>query len=230
VTYLATCTLTPANATALLQMDLSVAFPLIDVLLGGEGKGPPPERQITAIEEQILETVMRIICRELETAWQILPLQFAFEERPPASQVQHLMPTDERTLSLSFELSVAESRGTLNLVFPAIVSHALLRKMAANLSRARRRIQPDSQRLRTRLLECPFTLELGARIGNVPLREMMRLSPGQLLLLRASVEQPAELQTTGHAMFMAMPARRGASRVAQVLKVCPIEQPKGTVL
>jgi flagellar motor switch protein FliM len=227
VTYLATCALAPVGATALLQMDLTVAFPLIDVLLGGEGKGILPERQVTAIEEQILETVMGIICRELQTAWEILPLQFSFEERCPGSQLQHLMPADERTLSLSFELSVAESRGTLNLVFPAIVSNALLRKMAAELTRSRRRVQPDSQRVRARLLECPFTMELRARIANVPLRDLMCLSPGQLLLLGASVEQPAELQTTGHAMFIAMPARRGSSRVAHVLKVCPVEQPKG---
>jgi flagellar motor switch protein FliM len=228
VTYLATCALAPVGAIALVQMDLTVAFPLIDVLLGGEGRSAPPERQVTAIEEQILETVMRIICRELQTAWQILSLQFAFEERQQAAQLQRLMPADERTLALSFELSVAESRGTLNLVFPATVSNALLRKMAAELSRIRRRIQPDSQRVRARLLESPFTMELGARIANVPLRELMRLSPGQLLLLGASVEQPAELQAAGHVMFTAMPARRGSSRVAQVLKVCPAEQPKGS--
>ncbi|TMQ32670.1 MAG: hypothetical protein E6K70_17270 [Planctomycetota bacterium] len=58
VTYLASCKLDPVGATALLQLDLAVAFPLIDVLLGGEGKGSIPNREITEIEEQILETVM----------------------------------------------------------------------------------------------------------------------------------------------------------------------------
>src|SRR5690242_13826900 len=40
ITYLASCRLLPVQATALLQLDLAVAFPLIDVLLGGEGKSP----------------------------------------------------------------------------------------------------------------------------------------------------------------------------------------------
>ena len=223
VTYLATCVLAPVGAIALLQMDLTVAFPLIDVLLGGEGRSAPPERQVTVIEEQILETVMRIICRELQVAWQIIPLQFAFEERQQVNQVQQVMPAEERTLALSFELSVAESRGTLNLVFPAIVSNALLRKMAVNLSCVRRRVQSNAERIRARLLDCPFHLDLMARIANVPLRELMLLSPGQLLLLRTSVEQPAELQVAGHAMFMATPARRGSFRAAQVLGLCPNE-------
>ena len=121
VTYLATCKLVPVDAVALLQLDLAVAFPLIDVLLGGEGKSALPERQITVIEDQILETVMRIICRELQSAWQMLALQFEFEQRQQPEQVQHLMPAEEKTLSLSFELTVAESRGNLYLLFVVLV-------------------------------------------------------------------------------------------------------------
>src|SRR5690348_612584 len=36
VTYLASCKLSPFNASALVQLDLTVAFPLVDILLGGE--------------------------------------------------------------------------------------------------------------------------------------------------------------------------------------------------
>jgi len=219
VTYLATCKLLPVEAAALLQLDLAVAFPLIDVLLGGEGKGASPERQITGIEEQILETVMRIICRELQSAWQILALQFEFEGRQTGDSVQRLMPPEEKTLSLSFEVNVAESRGTLNLVFPAVVSNALLRKMAAAWVRAKRRVQPGaSQHMREHLLECPFRLELGMKIANVPLRELIHLVPGKLLALRCPVERPAALRVGDCQLFRAAAARLGTSRVAHILE------------
>jgi flagellar motor switch protein FliM len=61
-------------------------------LLGGEGAGQPPSREITEIEEQVLETIMRIICRELQAAWQALSLEFQFEQRQQLGQVQQLMP------------------------------------------------------------------------------------------------------------------------------------------
>lgn len=224
VTYLATCKLAPVDAIALLQLDLAVAFPLIDVLLGGEGKSALPERQITGIEEQILETVMRIICRELQSAWQALTLQFEFEQRQQPEQVQHLMPAEEKTLSLSFELTVAESRGTLNLVFPAVVSNALLRKMSADWSRPKRRPQADaSDRLRAHLLQCLFRVELGMRIQSVPVRELVDLSPGVVLTLPCSVPQPATLRVGERELFTAIPARRGASRAAQVVERCRME-------
>jgi flagellar motor switch protein FliM len=92
VNYLSSCRLAPFNAHGLIQLDLAVAFPLIDVLLGGEGAGQPPSREITEIEEQVLETIMRIICRDLQAAWQALSLEFQFEQRQQLGQVQQLMP------------------------------------------------------------------------------------------------------------------------------------------
>jgi flagellar motor switch protein FliM len=225
VTYLASCHLAPADATALLQLDLAVAFPLIDVLLGGEGKGVSPDRQITEIEEQILETVVRIICRELQTAWQTLALEFQFEQRQRPDQVQHLMPSEEKTLSLSFEVTVAESRGTLNLVVPAVVSNALLRKLSAGWAPTRPRVLSDSEpRLRARLLECPFQVELGFASLFVRLHELVGLTPGQLLLLRRRPDQQAALLVGSQRLFTAAVARRGARRAAQLLERCAPER------
>ncbi len=68
-TYLASCKLAPAEVNALLQLDLAVALPIVDVLLGGEGAGAVPDREITDIEEQVLEDIMRIVCRELQISW-----------------------------------------------------------------------------------------------------------------------------------------------------------------
>jgi len=219
VTYLATSKLMPVDASTLLQLDLTVAFPLIDVLLGGEGKGTAPERQITLIEEQILETVMRIICRELEAAWQVLGLKFEFEARQSAQQVQHLMPGEEKTLSLSFEIKVGEHRGTLNLIFPAVVSNALLRKMSAEWGHARRRKQSESaERMRQHLLACRFPVELSMRIANVPMRELLSLTPGSLLVLDCPAQRAATLRVTDRELFAVRVAKHGERRAAHILQ------------
>ena len=217
VTYLCSCKLLPAGTSALVQLDLSAAYPLIDVLLGGEGKGEPPARAITEIEEQILETVMHIVCRELQTAWQVLSLEFQFEQRQHLGQVEQLMPAAEKTLLLSFEITVLESRGVLNVVLPAQVSNALLHKMAERTA-ARHRLRPLSEkRLRSRLLNCPFAVELTMLALRVPMRSLMGLSPGALLGLGPSTRHPATLLVAGREMFTASVVRRGPLRAAQVL-------------
>ena len=62
-TYLASCDLAPAGAIAVLQLDLAIAFPLIDILLGGEGTHSAAARDLTEIEEQVLEGIVRIMLR-----------------------------------------------------------------------------------------------------------------------------------------------------------------------
>ncbi len=63
VTYLVSMTLRPMGVAAAIEIDLPLAFPIIDVLLGGPGRAEAAVREITEIEEQILESVVRIIGR-----------------------------------------------------------------------------------------------------------------------------------------------------------------------
>lgn len=218
VTYLAACSLRPVGETALLQLDPAVVFPLIDVLLGGEGRGTPPSREITEIEEQVLETVVHIICRELQVAWQALSLEFQFEQRQKPEQVTHLMAAAEKTLSLSFEITMAEGRGTFNLMVPAVVSNALLRKISAGWAASKHRKRADAnQRVREQVLDCPFQLELGMGPISVPLKELAGLRPGGLLVLNKRVEEPARLVVGGHQLFAATVARKGPTRAARLL-------------
>lgn len=216
ITYLASCRLAPAGVSGLFQMDLAVAFPLVDILLGGLGTGNAPNREITEIEEQILETVMRMVCRELEAAWQPLGLQFQFEQHQTADVAQHLMSEEEKILSLCFEITLAEGRGSLNLAIPASVSNALLRKITADLS-TRRGQREASRLLPARLLECPFPVELGAHRVTVPVHDLLRLVPGGLLVMKRAVAKPATLLVGELPMFAARAARKGSARVAQVL-------------
>ncbi len=217
-TYLAACKLEPMGVHGALQLDLKVAFPIIDLLLGGEGKGIAVPREITEIEDQIVESVARIVCRELAAAWSAIELQVNFEKRMELGEAQRLMPASEKMLSLSFEVSLLEVRGGLNLAVPVSVSHALLRKISAESSDSRPRGPSEwRERLKRRLLECPFPLELGVNGLSASVSELAEMVPGQLLRLGRSAAQPASLMVAGVEMYDALPARVGNIRAAQVL-------------
>lgn len=217
-TYLAACKLEPMGVHGALQLDLKVVFPIVDLLLGGEGKGLTATREITEIEQQIVESVAGIVCRELGVAWEAIELEVGFERRMELGDAQRLMPPDEKVLSLSFEVALLEVRGGLNLAVPVSLSHALLRKISAEWSESRPRGPSQwRERLKRRLLECPFPVELGV-VGLRPsVRELSQMVPGKLLPLRRSVAQPASLIVAGVEMYTALAARVGAARAAQVI-------------
>jgi flagellar motor switch protein FliM len=145
VTYYASFHLQPADCSGVLQLDLTLAFPVIDLLLGGQGHIDTPNREVSEIEELILEGVGNIICRELATVWQPLGVEVEFEQRQAGAQMVRIMPAQEKTLALSFEVTMPDSHGVLNIAVPAVVSNALLRKLSTELVYRRRKESPVQQ-------------------------------------------------------------------------------------
>ena len=129
--YVSSVRLEPLRALSVLQLDLALAPPMIDLLLGGEGKSDRV-RELTDIEESILTSVAEAICRELSTAWQPVGLNFIFERRQLHTQIARVMPVAEKTLCLSFEVRMPGASGILNLAFPAVVSNTVLRRLVGD--------------------------------------------------------------------------------------------------
>jgi flagellar motor switch protein FliM len=219
-TYLASCNLSPVDATAVLQLDLAICYPIIDVMLGGEGKSTEMTRDITEIEEQVLEGIMRIVCRELQTSWQAIKLEFNFEKRQQPLQTQRLMPPEEKNLCLSFEIKMSETSGTLNLAIPAVVSNALLRKISSDFSYQRPRGPLEARlQLQKKLLDCSFAVELSMPHLQVPLQNLTGLAPGDLLSFSRSASAPAVMLVEDVRLCSASPVRVNARRAARVLSL-----------
>jgi flagellar motor switch protein FliM len=219
-TYLASCDLAPVGATAVLQLDLAIAFPIIDVMLGGEGKDSEITRDITEIEEQVLEGIVRIMCRELQTSWGAIALEFNFGQRQRFLQTQRLMPPEEKNLCLSFEIKMSETCGTLNLAIPAVVSNALLRKISADFSYQRRRSPVEARlQIQKKLLNCFFPVELSMPGLQVPLESLSGLTSGHLLPFSRNASAPAVMLVDDVRLCSATPVRVNNRRAARVLSL-----------
>lgn len=224
--YLGSVRLEPIGVAALVQMDLSIAFLLIDVLLGGEGSGQAPQREITEIEDQILETVMRLICRELQSVWEPLGIEFHFEQRQQPGRVQHLLPVEEKTLGLSFELTVRETKGLMSVAVPAVVSGALLRKISMERPRTRGQMRSAAftEQLRRKLQRCPFHFHLQVEEVRCSASALASLSVGKVVELKRSADGLGQFVCQGQPMFSARIARAGNRRAAQIMQIRCIER------
>ena len=230
LSYLASFDVAPAGVLALLQMELPIAFSIIDLLLGGEGQGASPAREVTEIEAQILESIVRIIGRELQNIWQTVGLQFTFGRRLPMSDAPRLMPVDEKNLCLSFELKIGEISGTLKLVVPAVASNALLRKIATDYGFARPKTGAETPaRIQRKLQTCPFSVELCVPQLQIPARALVGLEPGMLLRFTRNISSPATLLVGDVRLCSAVPVRVNTKRAAQVLELETSTSRKGEI-
>lgn len=225
-TYFSTALLMPVEETAGLQMDLPLIFPMIDLLLGGSGSALPEPRDLTEIEDQIAAIVIGVVWRELQTTWQpSWRLEFQPGARLKQSQIISLVPANERVLNVSFEIQLREVRGVLNLIFPAIVSNLLLRKLSQQGTFYRRRHSADTVvRIRERLLDSSMTVNLD--LAHIPLRirDIVDMQAGAILSLRQPIDEPMIIQLNGTAVYKAIPVSCGPARGGMIQSKLPVPE------
>ncbi len=217
ICYVGSVRLEPLGAICVLQLDLNLALPMIDLLLGGEGK-VSTVRELTDIEESILGSVVEIICRELSSAWQPVGLTFTFEKRQMQTQIARLMAVTEKTLSVSFEMRMPQVQGILNLAFPAVVSNTILRRLITDWGRQNRRRSPEMlARMEERVQQVKIGAALQLPSVRISATELEAMRPGSVLRLGLPASATAELRVAGMALFHAIPVRSGEHRGAQVV-------------
>jgi flagellar motor switch protein FliM len=217
ITYMMCFQVEQMSAGAAMQIDHSLVFPLIDILLGGSGHCDVFTREVSEIEEQIMEGVAKIICRELEATWAVMGTKLDLDGRQPPAQMQRFLAPTEKTLCLSFEVKVAEATGTLNLIFPVSISNTLLRKLSVDWSYGKSRpATRNGEQMTARMLECLFPIELGITAIKLPINVLAALVPQQVRDLGVPVLKPASLIIAGREAFEANPVRQGRLRAAQV--------------
>jgi flagellar motor switch protein FliM len=215
ISYVASVRLEPLGALSVLQLDLALAPPIIDLLLGGEGKDGPL-RELTDIEESILASVVEIICRELTAAWQSVGLSFNFERRQMQTQAARIMSVNEKTLCLSFEIRMPHSSGLLNLAFPAVVSNTILRRLTSDWGRRRRHAPESHARMEAliRRIRLGGTLQLPS--VRLSASSIESLEEGSILRLDVSANTLAEWKVGGQRLAQAQVIRQGGHRAARI--------------
>ncbi len=214
ISYVASVRLEPLGALAVLQLDLGLAPPMIDLLLGGEGKDGPL-RELTDIEESILGSVVEIICRELTAAWQPVGLSFNFERRQMHTQVARVISVNEKTLCLSFEIRMPHSSGLLNLAFPAVVANTILRRLTSDWGRRRRHAGDAQTRMAAAARRIRFGCSLQLPSVRLAASVIENLEPGSILHLDLAANTLPVLRVGGQTIFAAQAVRQGPHRAAR---------------
>ena len=205
------------KVSAALQIDNSLVFPLIDILLGGTGHCQESAREVSEIEEQIIEDVAGVICRDLSDVLGPLGTKLELERRQSPTQMQRFRAPTEKTLCVSLEIKLADVQGTSNLVFPTAVSNPLIRKLFSGAPTTEPHAPINStQTLKDRMLDCSFRAALELTTIELSIQDVVSLSPGGVYSLRVPANKPASLLIAGRELFAAAPVRQGPLRAAHI--------------
>lgn len=217
--------LSPYDGNGVLELNPSLVFPILEMLLGGTGKGSTAiQRDITEIEQKLLDGLFRIVLHDLREAWKgVTEVEFTIESMETEPQLLHILAPNEAVVAVGVEVRIGESVGMMNLAMPSIVIKMMRQKFDQQWSVRKSHASSAEQTRVLRLLrESGLTLEARIEGQTLSVRDLLRLSQGHLLTFDHPVERPLELTVNGTAKYNAQVVATGRKRACVIESVRPM--------
>jgi flagellar motor switch protein FliM len=203
-TCISNIAITPTEGNAVLDLNPSLVFPMLDILLGGSGAATQQDvRELTEIELTILEGVIRLVLHDLTEAWApVGNLQFAIEGTETQPQMMQILSPNEAIVAIGFEITMGEARGMMNFGVPSILVKMLGQGFEQQWSiRRRASSEADQSRMRHLIGRLPMNLEARIRGTQMHLRDLLKLAEGDIVSLEVPVRRPVDLSVNGLKKF-----------------------------
>ena len=209
----------PFEGNAVLEINPGLIFPIIEMLLGGNAKSPLKlSRELTEIEQTILDGLYRIIMHDLRNAWQaVTALEFSIESRETDPQLLQILAPNEAVVAVSIEIRAGDNAGMMNIGIPSIVVKMLRHKFDQQWS-VRRSESTEQEHARVLRLIKPAELSLDGRLAGPTLsvEDLMELAEGDVLAFDFPVEKPLDLVINGKLKFRGNVVTSGRKRAFQI--------------
>lgn len=217
LSYIVSLSLSAPPGTMILEWDINLVFPLIEMLLGGSAGPSAGARELSEIEEEIMHEVAGLFARQAESAWHMPSLALAPGRRVKSSYLHQLCQPTEKLTVAKFEVELSGTIGFFHLVFPSQFLNILLQQIKADQPARRGGIRffPGPS-VRERLLDSDVVVAAELPALRVAVRDLVGLQPGSVLKLRAPVKNPGMLTVAGRGLFEATPVRNGSQKAAQL--------------
>jgi flagellar motor switch protein FliM len=198
----------PLEGNLILDINPSILYPIIDRLLGGgKDAGPVSRRPLTEIEVRLVGRITNLFLQELKHAWEgVLPLKLAVERVESNPQLVQIVPPNEVVVLISFELTLGELRGMINLCIPFNAIERVSSRIAANswVTYGKTTATPQtrtavSQRLDGAHVELVVTLAE----TKITTSDLIGLRVGDIITTEKDVHQPLDVAVQGTTKFQA---------------------------
>jgi len=218
-TCIASLSLKPYDGNAVLELNSSLIFPILEILLGGDGKLQfSAQREITEIEQVLLDGLFRLILRDLREAWKfVTDIDFAIDTIETEPQFLQILAPTEAVVAVAIEIRIGDSIGMMNIAMPSIIIKMMRQKFDQQWSLRKSASTDDEQ---ARMLDLVRTSALKSEVvldgPHLLLRDLMNLVEGDIVSFEYPTSRPLDLLLNGEKKYrgeIVNAGRRAAFRV-----------------
>jgi flagellar motor switch protein FliM len=194
----------PFEGHAILELNPALVFPIIEMLLGGNAKTPlKVAREITEIEQSVMDGIFRIILQDLKAAWHsVTPMEFDIMGRETEPQLLRILAPNEAVVAVSIEVRIGENTGMMNIGVPSIFIKMLRTKFDQQWVVRKSESTVEEQARMLRLIRAA-SIHLDGRMAGAKLSvgDLMELKEHDVLTFDYPVTRPLDLTINGKNKF-----------------------------
>lgn len=220
-TTLALINMDPLKGSAILEVDPSITFTIIDRLFGGEGLPYKENRELTDIEMAVIEGIIVHVLGNLREAWSTVidlrPRLGTIETNPQFAQI---VPPNEMVMLITLETKIGESEGMMNLCIPYITIEPIIQKLSAqywfsSIRRGESELNKAIIQGRLDQVQVQVTVEVGS--VTLSFADILNLKMGNIIKLNnTTLRDDFTFKVEDRSKFKCRPGRVGSHLAVQI--------------
>lgn len=218
----------PLEGRAIVALNTTTAYTIIDRLLGGVGQAMETNRQMTDIEISLMDGILLLVLQNLGEAWANVQMMTPrLQDIAFTPQFLQVASGTDVVLTVRFELRMGDFSGSLNLCIPyAVIEPVMARLSAQSFFAGTRKAVTQAAQFGLRKQIDKVLLPVVAVLGesNLSVEELLSLQPGDVLQLNSQPNQELVIKVHGIEKFRGRPGTVGRHSAVQITGIVEEEE------
>lgn len=216
----------PLDGNLILDINPSILYPIIDRLLGGGKDGSQlARRPLTEIELRLVSRITNLFLKEMKNAWQnVVDLELSVERVESNPQLVQIVPPNEVVVLISFEVTLGDTRGMMNLCIPfnniERISSQLTSNSWAGYSRGGATDQTKGM-IGRQLDGSEVELVVTLAETRITTADLIGLRVGDIITTDKDIRSPLDLCVEGAVKFHGNPGALKGHKAIHIQSVAP---------
>ena len=217
----------PLEGSGVIEINPSIAFPMLDRLLGGKGEPFDASREFSDIELSLFETILRVMMSTLKEAWgPVMEIYPTVESKESSPNVVQIVAQNEIVVMVVMEIIIGHSSGMMNICYPVISLEPILPKLASRDLMLNETSSKKSRNTELQVLLGGAKVNVEANLGNAELTmsDVLDLQIGDVVRLSSAADDIVTVSIDGKERFRGEIGLRRFRKSIQVSEVIDTEK------
>jgi flagellar motor switch protein FliM len=217
----------PLEGSGVIEINPSIAFPMLDRLLGGKGEPFDASREFSDIELSLFETILRVMMSTLKEAWgPVMEVYPTVESKESSPNVVQIVAQNEIVVMVVMEIIIGHSSGMMNICYPVISLEPILPKLASRDLMLNETSSKKSRNTELQVLLGGAKVNVEANLGDAELsmRDILELEIGDVVRLSSAADDIVTVSIDGKERFRGEMGLRRFRKSIQITEMIDTEK------